>query len=195
MAGKTTWNCLLLAGVAGFFGLILGLAGCSSEPAKVKVTFRVLSEKGEPMDEVQVTFLSKDNKNAEMSQSEGSGLGKVMLYPNTYGIGVNKYEGGRSAQSLRPGTKEYDDAKASGLGNTPPSNILPANLEDPLKSGLELVVKPGMDKTVDFVLKGVAEYKNPTPKKGMDISKGGKGAPKWESKGEKGDPKEESKGK
>jgi hypothetical protein len=48
-------------------------------------------------------------------------------------------------------------------------------MEDPTKSGLEVTVKPGMDKTVDIVVKGVGEFKNPAPKPGLDITKGGKG--------------------
>jgi|GEM_PF-1176422 len=173
-----TRKSLSLVGVAGCLGLIgLILAGCSSEPAKVKVDFRVVTEKGEAMEEIQVTFLSKDNKNAEMSQSVGGGLGSVMLFPNTYGVGVSKYEGGRSAQSLQPGSKEFEDAKASGTGNIPPSNVLPPLLEDPFKSGLEMTVKPGMAR-FDIVVKGVNEFKNPEPKKAMVITKDKDGAGK-----------------
>lgn len=184
-------------GVAGLFGVVaFALVGCSSEPARVKVAFRVVTEKGAPMEEVQVTFLSKDNKNAEMSQSVGGGLGSVMLFPNTYGIGVSKYEGGRSAQSLRPGSKEFEEAKATGQGNIPPANILPAQMEDPLKSGLEVTVKPGMDKTVDIVVKGVAEFKNPAPKPGLDITQGKKGFGGGKGKeGDKGSTSSESEGK
>jgi len=182
---------LSLAGLASSLGLIgLVLAGCSSEPAKVKVDFRVVTEKGEAMEEIQVTFLSKDNKNAEMSQSVGGGLGTVMLFPNTYGVGVSKYEGGRSAQSLRPGSKEFEEAKASGTGNIPPANVLPPLLEDPFKSGMEMVVKPGMDR-FDIVVKGVNEFKNPEPKKAMVITKdkdsAGKGFGGGKGKGKGGD--------
>ncbi len=195
-------NCLSVVGLASCLGLLgLVLAGCSSEPAKVKVDFRVITEKGDPMEEIQVTFLSRDNKNAEMSQSVGGGLGTVMLFPNVYGVAVTKFEGGRSAQSLRPGSKEFEEAKATGIGNIPPSNVLPPQLEDPVKSGIEMTVKSGMPR-FDIVVKGVNDFKNPEPKKAMVISQDKSGGAKgkgWQKggKGEAGEkgPAPESKGK
>jgi hypothetical protein len=164
-----TMNLFAKAGLVGLAGLLL--SGCSSEPNKVKMGFRVINEKGEPMEEIQITFLSKDRKYAEMCQSVGGGLGSVMLYPNVYGIGVNKYEGGKSIQSMTFGSEEYKFAMEKYGGSIPPSNILPPELEDPFESGLEVAVKPGME-TVDIVVKGVTDIKKTTAKPAIDITKG-----------------------
>ena len=154
--------------------MVLILSGCSSEPAKMKVAFRVVTEKGDPMEEIQITFLSKDRKYAEMSQSVGGGLGSVMLFPSVYGVGVNKYEGGKSIQGMAFGSEEYKFAMEKFGGNIPSSNILPAELEDPLKSGIEVTVKPGME-ALDIVVKGVENGRKnpPNPAGGKGNSQGG----------------------
>ncbi len=184
-----TMNLVAKAGWVGLAALLL--SGCSSEPNKVKMGFRVINEKGQPMEEIQITFLSKDRKYAEMSQSVGGGLGSVMLYPNVYGIGVNKYEGGKSIQGMTFGSDEYKLAMEKYGGSIPPSNILPPDLEDPFKSGMEVIVKPGME-TVDIVVKGVTDIKKTLAKPAIDITKG-KGPGGSKTTDQPAEPKSENK--
>ena len=102
-------SCAIVMGVLALAGL---MAGCASEKAKVNVPFKLVSSSGKALEKIQVTFLSKDGKYAEMSQSQDGGIGSVMLFPEEYDVGVNKYEGGKSMQAMKAGTPEYEEAMA-----------------------------------------------------------------------------------
>ena len=131
------------------------MAGCASEKAKVNVPFKLVSSSGKALEKIQVTFLSKDGKYAEMSQSQDGGIGSVMLFPEEYDVGVNKYEGGKSMQAMKAGTPEYEEAMAKYGGSIPPKNVLPSILEDPRKSGLSLTAKGNIQDPIEFKLPGV----------------------------------------